>query len=187
MNTSSSRRAAMSGAALTVAALALAASSAVALAADNPGPRAEVDLKPTQGNTVTGKIEFASEAGGVRVTGTLEGLKPGEHGFHVHEKGDCSAPDATSAGGHFNPMTMPHAGPDADKRHEGDLGNVTADAAGKVTLNKVDRELELSGANSIIGHAVIVHANADDFTTQPTGNAGGRVACGVIREVSATR
>jgi Cu-Zn family superoxide dismutase len=177
----------VAGGALAVAALALAASTQVTSAADKPGLRAEVDLKPTQGNTVSGKIEFVSEAGGVRVSGKLEGLKPGEHGFHVHEKGDCSAPDAASAGGHFNPMTMPHAGPDADKRHEGDLGNVTADASGKVELNKVDRELELSGANSIIGHAVIVHANADDFTTQPTGNAGGRVACGVIREVSAAR
>src|SRR5262245_5941084 len=113
MNASRSGRMLVAGGTLAVAALALAASTQVTSAADKPRLRAEVDLKPTQGNTGSGKVEFVSEAGGVRVSGKLEGLKPGEHGFHVHEKGDCSAPDAASAGGHFNPMTMPHAGPDA--------------------------------------------------------------------------
>jgi len=145
------------------------------------GKHAEAILQATEGNSVSGKVEFVEEPGGVRVTAQLQGLKPGEHGFHVHEKGDCSAPDASSAGAHFNPTTMPHAGPDAEQRHEGDLGNVTADASGKAELKRVDHQLALSGAGSIVGRALVVHAQADDLTSQPAGNAGARVACGVIR------
>lgn len=143
--------------------------------------RAEAELQPTQGNSTRGKVEFVAEPGGVQVTGQLQGLKPGEHGFHVHEKGDCSAPDGSSAGAHFNPTTMPHAGPDAAQRHDGDLGNVTADASGRAELRRVDRQLELSGARSIVGRALVVHAQADDLSSQPSGNAGARVACGVIQ------
>jgi Cu-Zn family superoxide dismutase len=145
------------------------------------GQRAAAVLQPTQGNSATGRVEFTKGPGGVTISAELQGLKPGPHGFHVHEKGDCSAPDASSAGGHFNPTTMPHAGPDADKRHDGDLGNVTADASGKAELTRVDKHLELSGDRSIVGRAVVVHALADDFSSQPAGNAGARVACGVIQ------
>jgi Cu-Zn family superoxide dismutase len=137
-------------------------------------------LSPTQGNTAKGVVTFTQEEGGVRVVAKLTGVPKGDHGFHVHEFGDCSAPDATSAGGHFNPTGMAHAGPTAEKRHIGDLGNITADDKGNATLDYVDKHLARSGAHSIIGYAVILHANPDDFTTQPTGNAGGRIACGVI-------
>ncbi|MDZ7359510.1 MAG: superoxide dismutase family protein [candidate division KSB1 bacterium] len=137
-------------------------------------------LNPTQGNKAQGVVTFTQEEGGVRVVAKLTGVPKGAHGFHIHEFGDCSAPDATSAGGHFNPTGMVHAGPTAEKRHIGDLGNITADDKGNATLDYVDKHLTMSGAHSIIGYAVILHANPDDFTTQPTGNAGGRIACGVI-------
>jgi superoxide dismutase, Cu-Zn family len=99
----------------------------------------------------------------------------------VHEKGDCSAPDAASAGGHFNPTGQPHAAREAPARHLGDLGNVEADASGKVQIKLVDPKLRLDGPESIVGKAIIIHEKADDYTTQPTGNAGGRVACGVVK------
>jgi Cu-Zn family superoxide dismutase len=107
-------------------------------------------------------------------------LNPGTHGFHVHEFGDCSAPDFASAGGHFNPTSEPHAGPKDAHRHEGDLGNVEAGADGSVAVDYTDSGLRFEGDKSILGRAVVVHANADDLKTQPSGNAGGRVACGVI-------
>ena len=142
--------------------------------------KATVTLAPTANQTARGEVTFTSEAGGVRVVGSFSGLVFGEHGFHVHEKGDCSAPDATSAGGHFNPTTKPHAAREAADRHAGDLGNLKADPYGLARVDFVDATLSLSGPNSIIGKAVIVHEKADDFKTQPTGNAGARFACGVI-------
>ena len=137
-------------------------------------------LTPTQGNTANGVITFTKVEGGVRVVVNLSNVPPGDHGFHIHEFGDCSAVDGTSAGGHFNPTKMVHAGPSAEKRHVGDLGNVTANAEGKVALDYVDKHLAFSGANSIIGRGLILHAQADDLKTQPTGAAGGRIACGVV-------
>ena len=110
----------------------------------------------------------------------MTGLAPGNHGFHIHEFGDCSAADFTSAGGHFNPAGNPHGGPKDAKRHEGDMGNVEAGADGSATIDYTDNELRFEGSQSILGRGVIVHANPDDFKTQPTGNAGGRVACGVV-------
>ena len=138
------------------------------------------ELSPTEGNTVNGTVMFTQVEGGVKVTAVVMGLTPGNHGFHVHETGDCSAPDATSAGGHFNPDQMAHGGPDAEVRHEGDLGNLVADSTGTAHYERVDAHLALEGENSIIGRAVIVHAKVDDLTSQPTGAAGARVACGVI-------
>ena len=141
-----------------------------------------VTLKPTQGNKAAGTIKLATMGGGVHFTGTITGLTPGKHGFHIHEKGDCSAPDATSAGGHFNPDNKAHGAPDAAEHHAGDLGNIEADSKGTAKVNiHMDGITLGSGANSIMGKAIIVHANADDLKTQPTGNAGGRVACGVIQ------
>jgi Cu-Zn family superoxide dismutase len=137
-------------------------------------------LASTKDSTARGEVTFTQEASGVRVVGSFSGLTMGEHGFHVHEKGDCSAPDATSAGGHFNPATKPHAAREAPERHVGDLGNLKADPYGLARVDFVDTQLALSGASSILQRAVIVHANPDDFKTQPTGNAGGRLACGVI-------
>ena len=136
-------------------------------------------VNPTEGNEAQGTVEFTQEAGGVRVIANLTGLTEGDHGFHIHEKGDCSAADGTSAGGHFNPEGTAHGAPDAAERHVGDLGNITADASGDATYNRLDTHLELNGANTIIGLAVVVHALPDDFS-QPTGAAGARVGCGVI-------
>jgi Cu-Zn family superoxide dismutase len=137
-------------------------------------------LEPTEGNQVSGTVRFVAEGNTVRVIAEITGLTPGKHGFHIHEKGDCSAPDGSSAGGHFNPTGMPHGSPDAEQHHVGDLGNLTADASGKATLDRAFAFLSLDGENSIVGRGLIVHAGADDLKTQPTGNAGARVACGVI-------
>jgi Cu-Zn family superoxide dismutase len=145
--------------------------------------RAVAELKPTEGSTVAGTVTFTAENGAVRVVAVVDGLEPGLHGFHIHEYGDCSAPDAASAGGHFNPGGTPHGAPDAplEQRHAGDLGNVEADAAGKAHYERVDQVISLAGPNSIVGKAVIVHAQGDDLTSQPTGDAGPRLACGVIQ------
>ena len=135
---------------------------------------------PAKDKTVKGMITFTQTDKGVKVVAHLEGLTPGKHGFHVHEFGDCSAPDATSAGGHFNPTQMTHSGPTDATRHSGDLGNIVADEKGVADLEWVDPMMQLTGPQSIIGRAVIVHAKEDDLKTQPTGNAGAREACGVI-------
>jgi Cu-Zn family superoxide dismutase len=137
-------------------------------------------LHPASGSQVMGTVTFTKTDGGIQVVADITGLTPGQHGFHIHEFGDCSAPDATSAGGHFNPSKNPHAGHDDVKRHEGDLGNIEADSSGKAHLELTDKMMTMSGEKSIIGRGVIVHEKADDLKTQPTGNAGGRVACGVI-------
>jgi superoxide dismutase, Cu-Zn family len=137
-------------------------------------------LHPTTGNTVFGTVAFTKAKDGVRVAVRIEGLPAGPHGFHIHEYGDCSSPDGTSAGGHFNPDNAPHAGPTDKRRHVGDLGNIVADNSGVATLDVIDPMLAFEGKNSIIGRSVIVHADPDDFTTQPTGGAGARLACGVI-------
>ena len=142
--------------------------------------QAVAELSPTQGNNVHGTVTFTQEAGGVHVVADLTGLTPGEHGFHLHQTGDCSAPDAASAGDHFNPTMMPHGAPDSTSRHAGDLGNLTADGSGNAHYDRVDSQLSFEGTNSIIGRAVIVHGNRDDMTSQPSGNAGPRVACGVV-------
>jgi Cu-Zn family superoxide dismutase len=143
--------------------------------------RATADLGPSSGSNVRGTVTFERESGGVHVTADLTGLTPGTHGFHIHEKGDCSAPDGSSAGGHFNPTGMQHGSPDAEPHHMGDLGNIVADSSGAAHYDHVVSFLSLSGANSIVGKAVVVHMNADDLTSQPAGNAGARIACGVIR------
>ena len=137
-------------------------------------------MSPTVGSKVTGTVTFTKSGTGVKIVAELNGLTPGKHGFHIHEFGDCSDPKAESAGSHYNPTKDPHAGHDAEKRHVGDLGNIEADASGKARLELTDTEMEFTGDKGIIGHAVIVHEKADDLKTQPTGDAGGRLACGVI-------
>ncbi len=137
-------------------------------------------LSPTKGSSVAGEVTFTKVDGGVKIVADVTGLTPGQHGFHIHEFGDCSAPDAASAGGHFNPNHMKHGGPDAAERHAGDFGNLEADASGKAHYERVDTMITLEGAESIVGHGVIVHAGADDLKSQPSGNAGARVACGAI-------
>jgi superoxide dismutase, Cu-Zn family len=158
------------------------AASAQTAPAKSAGPlKAIALLHPTEGNKVAGTVTFTEEADGVRVQADITGLTPGKHGFHVHEFGDCSAPDLASAGGHFNPMSKPHAGPDAAERHVGDMGNVEADASGAAKLDYVDHEISLTNdQRSVIGRSVIVHAKADDLKSQPAGDSGARIACGVI-------
>lgn len=131
--------------------------------------------------SVTGTVEFKETEDGIEVVANVEGLKKGKHGFHIHENGDCSAPDAKSAGGHFNPSDHKHGAPDAEERHEGDLGNLVAGKDGKATATMTIKGVTLKdGDASIAGKGLIIHEKADDFKTQPTGNAGARVACGVI-------
>ena len=138
-------------------------------------------LHPSGNSKVGGTVTFTEVADGVQVNAEITGLTPGNHGFHVHEFGDCSAADASSAGAHFNPTNQPHAGPDAAARHEGDMGNVEADASGNAKLDYVDHQISLANdAKSAIGRSVVVHAKPDDLKTQPSGDAGGRIACGVI-------
>jgi Cu-Zn family superoxide dismutase len=140
-------------------------------------------LHPTQGNQASGTVRFTQEGEGtVRVVADLTGLAPNStHGFHIHEFGDCSAPDATSAGGHFNPGGMPHGGPDSPQHHAGDLGNVTANEQGNVHVEMTLHHVSVgSHPNPILGRSVILHAKADDLKSQPSGDAGGRIACGVI-------
>lgn len=141
---------------------------------------AVAQLSPTEGNEVTGTVTFTSMNGGVHVEATVSGLQPGRHGFHIHENGDCSAPDASSAGGHFSPQGNQHGAPDDQERHVGDLGNLDVAQGGTARYSRMDSVITLGGANSIVGKAVVVHADEDDLTTQPSGNAGARVACGVI-------
>ncbi len=144
------------------------------------GYKAIAVLVPGNDSGVSGSVTFEQTAKGVRVVADVKGLTPGKHGFHVHEKGDLSKADLTSTGGHYNPEGHDHAGPDATKRHVGDLGNLTADANGHAKADFVDPKLALVGEHSIVGRGVIVHAGEDDLKSQPTGDAGGRVAGGVI-------
>jgi Cu-Zn family superoxide dismutase len=146
------------------------------------GPSARATLQPASGSQVQGQLTF-TQAGPdrVRVTGNISGHQPGLKGFHIHEKGDCSAPDAMSAGGHFNPAKRQHASSPATG-HAGDMGNLTFDAFGSARVDTVLDGLTVSrdAPNGIIGRAVVVHMQTDDLKTDPTGNAGARVACGVI-------
>jgi len=138
-------------------------------------------LQPKSGTQVTGTVTFTQKGDKVEVVANVKSLSPGKHGIHVHEKGDCSASDASSAGGHFAPGGGQHAGPTDAKRHAGDLGNIEADANGNATLTITTDALRVgSGDRDVIGKSIIIHGDPDDLTTQPSGNSGGRIACGVI-------
>ncbi|HEY2816650.1 MAG TPA: superoxide dismutase family protein [Casimicrobiaceae bacterium] len=141
---------------------------------------ATATLRPTAGNSVAGTVTFMQKGDKVTVVANVTGLSPGPHGFHIHEKGDCSAADAMSAGGHFNPGGKPHGDPATPEHHAGDMPQLVADASGKATLNAELSPLTIGGADDIVGKAIVVHKDADDYKTQPTGNSGARVACGVI-------
>ena len=141
---------------------------------------AKAELKPTAGNSAAGTVTFAQNGDKLSVVANITGLSPGPHGFHVHEKGDCSAPDGASAGGHFNPTGKPHGDPTAPDHHAGDMPQLVADASGNATLNADVSPMSIGGANDIIGKAVVVHKDPDDFKSQPAGNSGARIACGVI-------
>lgn len=143
-------------------------------------------IHATEGNQIEGVVHFEQLEDGVRVRANLHNLMPNSmHGFHIHEHGDCSAPDGTSAGGHYNPEGHDHAGPHDDMRHAGDLGNIESDSGGNAMLDLTVDNITLNGdMNPIVGRGVIVHAGTDDLMSQPTGAAGPRIGCGVI-ELSA--
>lgn len=158
-----------------------AGSGTSAKAAGKARQQAVAVLSPAPNGQVRGQVTFLEETEGVRVTANIEGLTPGKHGFHIHEKGDCSAADFSSAGGHFNPAGQPHGSPTDPQHHSGDFGNLEANDQGVARFERVFSWLSFTGTNSILNHAVIVHEKADDLKTQPSGNAGGRLACGVIQ------
>jgi len=163
--------------------VAMAPAAGVAENAAAPAGEAQVVLKPTQGHDANGTLTLRTEGDGVRISGELAGLKPdSEHGFHVHENGDCSAADATSAGGHFNPAAQAHGSMDANPHHVGDMPNQRANAQGVADVNVLvhDMSLDPGSDHNVIGRALIVHEQPDDYQSQPSGNAGARIACGVI-------
>jgi Cu-Zn family superoxide dismutase len=146
------------------------------------GPMAMAMLHPISGSQAVGMAHFQENAdGSVEVHLEMTNVPPGQHGFHIHAKGDCGD-NGNAAGPHFDVNSMPHGAPDAVSHHAGDFGNVTADANGKVNATFTTHSITVSaGERSVVGHAVILHANADDLTTQPSGNAGARIACGVAQ------
>jgi Cu-Zn family superoxide dismutase len=145
-------------------------------------PSQAASTQPSWGKP-SGTVTFTQQEGDrVRVKANLTGLSPGEHGIHIHEKGDLSAPDLMSAGAHYNPGGHKHAGPNDESRHAGDLGNITADASGKAKLDIVVTGISVGGQNDVLGKSVIVHAKADDLKTDPSGNSGGRAGGGVIEK-----
>lgn len=146
--------------------------------------QAEANLAPASASIVSGRLVMVPDASGVHITGTIGGLRPLQAAaFHVHERGDCSAVDASSAGAHFNPFNQPHGRNSAGAHHIGDMDNLRADAQGRVSVDVRLPAVTLGGgaATDIVGRALVVHANADDYRSQPAGNAGARIACGVIR------
>jgi Cu-Zn family superoxide dismutase len=148
------------------------------------GPRAVARLEVPKDSTVWGSVSFVETGAGVLVRADVRGLPAGrEFGFHVHEKGDCSAPDFMSAGGHFNPGAKPHAHHGKPERHAGDLRNLRADMEGNATYAFETKLLAVRpGPNSVVGRAVVIHRDPDDYASQPAGNSGPRIACGLIRE-----
>ncbi len=144
---------------------------------------ATAQLQPRSGSNVSGNVKFTQIGDVVRVTGEITGHTKGPKGFHIHEKGDCSDDKGMNTGGHFNPGKHPHGGPYDPAKHSGDLGNLNFDDNGVTRINFTVGDISVSKdrPDGIIGRAVIVHAGTDDLTTDPTGNAGGRVACGVIQ------
>ncbi|WP_397408849.1 superoxide dismutase family protein [Polaromonas sp.] len=153
-----------------------------ACASTPSGPRATAQLQPTTGNATSGSVSFVQKGSKVLVSGEIRGLKPNaEHGFHVHEKGDCSSGDGMSAGGHFNPTGAPHGAHGVGMHHTGDLPSLKADAGGIARFNFESGSLAVgSGVTDIVSRGLIVHRDPDDYKTQPTGNAGPRLACAVI-------
>lgn len=147
-------------------------------------PRATATLEPTKGSEAAGTVTFLQRGEQVLVTADVRGLKPNqEHGFHVHEKGDCSSGDGMSAGGHFNPDNVGHGQVQpGDTGHTGDMPNLKADSNGRAKATFSAKKMTVAGGKfSIVGKGLIVHRDPDDYKTQPTGNAGPRLACAVIK------
>ena len=162
--------------------LAVAALAGCGMMGIGGGPSATANLQPTKGSKAAGTIKFTQSGDKVRIVGEVTGLRPNqEHGFHIHEAGDCSSGDGMSTKGHYNPQGKSHGHPDSANRHAGDMPALKADGSGKA---KVDATLDIitvaPGPTSVVGKGLIVHAQPDDYKTQPTGNAGARVACARI-------
>ena len=176
-------RGAMKKSATVTIAVLLAALSACSVFKD--GPKAVAQLEATKGNLVWGNVSFVQVEGKVIVRADVRGLRPSaQFGFHVHEKGDCSSPDGMAAGEHFNPTAKPHAHYSVAERHAGDLTNLRSDAEGVAVYAFETNLLSVTaGPTSVVGRAIIIHAEPDDYRTQPTGNSGARIACGLIRAV----
>ena len=149
------------------------------------GAMAMANINPNEGSSAKGMVHFQDQGdGSVEVVVDLTGVPPGVHGFHVHEKGDCGN-NGQNAGGHFNPTAMAHGAPDAQSHHAGDFGNVTADANGEVHIRFMTHSITVKeGPNSVVGRAVVLHGNPDDLVSQPAGNAGPRIACGIVSMMS---
>lgn len=147
------------------------------------GPTATAKLEPRSGSNVSGNVTFTQVGEMVRINGSLTGHTAGLKGWHIHEKGDCSDPKAESAGGHFNPRGHKHGGPSDAIRHAGDMGNLVVNDRGSATIDVTTGGISVSKdkPDGIIGRALIIHMGEDDLKTDPTGNAGGRAACGVIQ------
>ena len=148
-----------------------------------PAGHAAVSLKSVDTMKVSGDLTLSAEAGGVHINGTINGLTPGtQHGFHIHETGDCSAPDFKSAGGHFNPGNKEHGNPMSEMHHAGDMMNLAVTDSGSATIDVTVPGVTLGdgGADDVMNRAIVVHAGPDDYTSQPAGDSGGRIACGVI-------
>jgi superoxide dismutase, Cu-Zn family len=147
------------------------------------GQKASATLDSRSGSQTKGEVNFVWQGHDVLVSGKFSGLKPNsEHGFHVHEKGDCSAPDATSAGGHFNPDAKDHGMPNSSMSHAGDMPNIKSDASGNATYTaKLHGFAVNNGPKGIVGRSVVVHRDPDDYKSQPAGNSGPRIACGLIK------
>ncbi|MEX2016176.1 MAG: superoxide dismutase family protein [Candidatus Hydrogenedentales bacterium] len=138
-------------------------------------------MKGSEGHEdVMGTVTFTQAEGGVEVVAEFQNVPAGQHGFHIHEFGDLTAPDLSSAGGHFNPTNQPHSCSPTEERHIGDMGNIESDADGNAKLTHTFENMSLEGEHAIVGHAVILHAGEDDCESQPSGDAGGRIAGGVI-------
>jgi Cu-Zn family superoxide dismutase len=155
----------------------------LASCATNSGPGAVANLAPTSGSSTSGVVKFSQRGDGVLVSGEIRGLRANEEqGFHIHEKGDCSSADGTSAGGHWNPTGQPHGKMGPGPHHAGDLQSLMPDGNGVAQFSFLVTGLTIGGGGptDILGKGVIVHRDRDDFTTQPAGNSGPRLACGVI-------
>ncbi len=165
--------------ALAISGMAFADSDPETAPATTAITKAVATINPLVDSKVHGTVTFTTKGNGIEVVADIDGLTPGKHGFHVHEHGDCSG-DGTAAGSHFNPTNSKHGAPWSKERHVGDLGNVVADKNGHAHYVWHDHQIAFSGPNSIIGRSIIVHSDADDYVSQPAGNSGKRIGCGII-------
>ncbi len=145
-------------------------------------PVAVATIEGASGSKISGQATFTQTDGAVKVEVSVKGFPPGLHGIHVHEKGECHPPDFMSSGGHFNPDNMPHGGPETPMHHAGDLGNIEvgADGTGKLVLTTKDLTVG-EGTHSVVGRSIMIHEKEDDLKSQPAGNSGARIGCGVIK------